>query len=152
MHHAINLAARMNVYRSLTALVPSWYIFLMFQFYSVIFTLFSPKILFNNMICIRLDWILSLLSPIQQSYTSYFEIIPLLICNRSNMYQCVRSSKCISLHRLFDGIEDCPFMDDENITAINNNALIEQLKQTHYKCQSNNKYIPQIFVNNLRCD
>jgi hypothetical protein len=43
-------------------------------------------------------------------------------------------------------------MDDENINAINNNALIEQLKQTHYKCQSNNKYIPQTFINNQRCD
>jgi hypothetical protein len=28
-------------------------------------------------------------------------------CNRSNMYQCINSSKCISKSRLYDGVVDC---------------------------------------------
>ena len=40
-------------------------------------------------------------------------------------------------------IYDCPFMDDENINAINNTDIIEQFKQTHFKCQTTNKYILQ---------
>jgi hypothetical protein len=34
-------------------------------------------------------------------------------CNHSSMYQCKNSTKCISKHRLVDGIRDCPFDDDE---------------------------------------
>ena len=40
------------------------------------------------------------------------------ICNNSNMYQCIRSVKCISIHHLLDGIDDCPYMDDESINNI----------------------------------
>jgi hypothetical protein len=39
--------------------------------------------------------------------------------------------KCISIYRLFDGIDDCPYMDDENNNTIEKNTLIEQLKKTH---------------------
>ncbi len=31
------------------------------------------------------------------------------------MYQCPRSLKCISIHRLKDTVSDCPHMDDENM-------------------------------------
>jgi hypothetical protein len=34
-------------------------------------------------------------------------------CNLSTLYQCENSIKCISKHRLVDGIKDCPFGDDE---------------------------------------
>ncbi|UJR06888.1 hypothetical protein I4U23_011177 [Adineta vaga] len=34
-------------------------------------------------------------------------------CNHSMMYQCNNSIKCISIHRLRDTIQDCPFNDDE---------------------------------------
>jgi hypothetical protein len=34
-------------------------------------------------------------------------------CNHSIMYQCYNSAKCISKHRLVDGIQDCPLNDDE---------------------------------------
>jgi hypothetical protein len=97
------------------------------------------KILFNHTKCILLNQVLSLLSSIEQPYTSYFDSIPLLhqglkkyhlifnytsaVCNKSNMYQCVYSAKCISIHRLLDDRDDCPYMDDENITAINNITL-----------------------------
>ncbi len=107
----------------------------------------ASKILFNNMIFTLLDQVLSLLTSIEQSYSSYFDSISLLhhqlkkyhltskytstICNRSSMYQCIHSMKCISIYRLFDGIDDCPYMDDENNNTIEKNTLIEQLKKTH---------------------
>ena len=34
-------------------------------------------------------------------------------CNHSTMYRCENSTKCISKHRLVDGIQDCPLNDDE---------------------------------------
>ncbi|CAF1407518.1 unnamed protein product [Adineta ricciae] len=34
-------------------------------------------------------------------------------CNHLTMYQCKNSIKCISVHRLRDGIQDCPLNDDE---------------------------------------
>jgi hypothetical protein len=59
------------------------------------------------------------------------------ICNKSNMYQCVHSSKCISIYRVMDTIYDCSHMDDENIAAINNPDRIEYFKKTHFKCLTN---------------
>ncbi|CAF1634174.1 unnamed protein product, partial [Rotaria sp. Silwood1] len=32
------------------------------------------------------------------------------------MYRCEHSTKCISKHRLVDGIRDCPFDDDETFS------------------------------------
>ena len=39
---------------------------------------------------------------------------PRLISNYSNVYQCMNSSKFISTDRLIDGIDDCPYKDDES--------------------------------------
>ena len=74
------------------------------------------------------------------------------ICNRSNMYQCIGSSKCISMYSILDGIIDCPHMDDENISLINTSFIIKYIEKNYFKCQSTNRYIPQIFVGNFRCD
>ena len=74
------------------------------------------------------------------------------ICNRSSMYQCINSSKCISIHRLMDGIHDCPSMDDENMFEMNNTNLIKQLEQTHYKCQTSKKFIHKRLIENHNCD
>ncbi len=74
------------------------------------------------------------------------------ICNRSSMYQCINSFKCISIYRLFDGNDDCPYMDDENINVIDNIHLMEQLKKTHFKCQISNKYISRSLIKNGVCD
>ncbi|CAF1112112.1 unnamed protein product [Adineta steineri] len=51
-----------------------------------------------------------------------------IICNRSNMYQCSNSLKCISIHRRMNGINDCPNSDDENITSINHTISIDEIK------------------------
>ena len=45
------------------------------------------------------------------------------ICDRSNMYQCENSSKCISIHRLMDSIDDCPYLDDENFSETNHTDI-----------------------------
>jgi hypothetical protein len=74
------------------------------------------------------------------------------ICNRSSMYQCMNSTKCISLYRLLDKIDDCPYMDDENITAINNTHAGKQLDKTHFKCQITNKYIHRSLFKDNICD
>ena len=75
-----------------------------------------------------------------------------VICNRSNMYQCLRSSKCISIHRLLNNIDDCPYIDDENVILVNNTELIQQLRKTHFQCPTSKKYIHQSLVNNHDCD
>ena len=48
------------------------------------------------------------------------------------MYQCLNSSKCISVYRLLDNNNDCPYIDDENIIVINNTDAGKQLDKTHY--------------------
>jgi len=73
-------------------------------------------------------------------------------CNRSNMYQCINSSKCISIHRLMDGIDDCPYLDDENKSEINNTDVIKQLEQTHVKCQTLEKYIHKTLIKKRSCE
>jgi len=65
------------------------------------------------------------------------------ICNRSQVYQCMNSSKCISIYRLFDQNNDCPYMDDENLNIIRstNTNIINILNKTHYKCPEKDKYV-----------
>lgn len=69
------------------------------------------------------------------------------ICNRTSMYQCINSSKCISIHRLMDGIDDCPYLDDEN-----NTDVIKQLEQTQVKRQTSNKSIHKTIIKKGSCD
>jgi hypothetical protein len=126
------------------------------------------KISFNNTICIDSEPIVSLLfigsypvkrlhsliiSHLYVSLRKYHLIFNYTseMCNRSNMYQCARSFKCIPIHRLMDFLNDCPHMDDENIAAMNPDQ-IEYLKTTHFKCQTSDLYIPQSFVGNGNCD
>jgi len=47
------------------------------------------------------------------------------LCQKPQMYQCIHSSKCISVHRLLDGILDCPYIDDENETLIYTSNIIQ---------------------------
>ena len=47
------------------------------------------------------------------------------ICQQPQMYQCIHSSKCISVHRLLDGIYDCSYIDDENQTLIYTSNIIQ---------------------------
>ncbi|CAF1606602.1 unnamed protein product [Rotaria magnacalcarata] len=72
------------------------------------------------------------------------------LCNRSTMYQCVNSSKCINQDRLNDGIVDCFYLDDEQFDVSNNTYSLERVKK-HFKCQNTNQYISYRLVNDGNC-
>ena len=134
------------------------------------FFLNYTKIIFENITCIHAEPFLPLFDPssyplyalhqysIDQLHASLRRYhLPLnytlKICNRSSMYQCLHSVKCISVYRLIDGINDCPYMDDENIIVLNESSnLVKQLEKILFKCQISDKYIPQSFVGNDICD
>jgi hypothetical protein len=67
-------------------------------------------------------------------------------CNYSTMYQCENSSKCISKHRLLDGIRDCPFNDDE---TFNESCSLNDIRQ-RFKCkdEENEKCFTLLIVQN----
>ena len=52
-------------------------------------------------------------------------------CSLSTMYQCINSTKCISKHRLLDGIEQCPFGDDETYSQ---SCSLSDIRQ-RYRCK-----------------
>ena len=87
--------------------------------------------------CILVD-LKSLLKQYHRPYKYNNEI-----CNRTQVYQCWNSSKCISIYRLFDRKNDCPYMDDENLNTIRsiNTNIINILNKTHYKCPGKDKYV-----------
>ncbi|CAF1336384.1 unnamed protein product [Adineta ricciae] len=49
------------------------------------------------------------------------------VCDRSNMYQCMNSNKCISIHRVNNYIKDCPYGDDEKQSRANGSSLFSLL-------------------------
>jgi hypothetical protein len=53
-------------------------------------------------------------------------------CNYSTMYQCENSTKCITKSRLLDGIQDCPFNDDE---TYNQSCSLNDSHQ-RFKCRN----------------
>jgi hypothetical protein len=67
-------------------------------------------------------------------------------CNYSTMYQCKNSSKCISKHRLLDGIQDCPFNDDE---TFNESCFLNDIDQ-RFKCNDevNEKCFTSLIIQN----
>ena len=71
------------------------------------------------------------------------------ICNRSSMYQCLNSPKCISVSRLINGIADCPHEDDE---TVENTKIIESMKRNYFFCQTKKKYVPLTAVEDGKCD
>ncbi|CAF1516181.1 unnamed protein product, partial [Adineta steineri] len=124
----------------------------------------------NNTMCFKLSrftpWSIPLLfipdvtSQFQKPKDNVFQIIknhhaiinfPRHRCNESNFYQCSNSSKCISFHRLINGVTDCPYNDDENIYEDTNPELFTQVKHKYYKCHVTNKYIAQLEVSDGKC-
>jgi hypothetical protein len=102
---------------------------------------------------------------IRQTYRSLWKFQSLTyndpeVCNRSNMYQCFNSSKCISKSRLYDGVADCFHNDDEGkffngdeegISVSDKHCLAEQSPH-YFKCITTKQCIPRQFVGNLQCD
>ncbi|UJR12844.1 hypothetical protein I4U23_017018 [Adineta vaga] len=65
--------------------------------------------------------------------------------NISIMYQCINSSKSISIYRLNDGIQDCYYNDDEQFNVTEGNIL--KPFQNCYNCEKSNKCIDYQFLN-----
>ena len=97
-------------------------------------------VLFNNRMCHRLiepfimepgdtSVTLVVLEQLRSKLWRYRQLYNYnsTICNRSNMYQCANSLKCISIHRLRDGVHDCPNNDDENTSSINHTDSTEEI-------------------------
>ena len=64
-------------------------------------------------------------------------------CNRTNIYQCRNSNKCISKSRRNDQVVDCPESDDENPDEIPDPNIV-------YPLVSLNNYWSQYFTNMIR--
>jgi len=121
---------------------------------------------FNNMTCIRPEdpdavriigkksWIDEYLIPTYKRFWKCNSIInnTSSLCNRSNIYQCINSSKCISIHRLNDGIQDCYYNDDEEQSTMINQIYALQHLSSFFKCTKTNNYIPYHLVKNGQCD
>ena len=123
-----------------------------------------PNIIINNMKCTNArllfdSWmfssysikdvhisIISGLYDILRKYHFYFNY-NFDICNRSNMYQCKNSIKCISIDRLMDDQSDCPHDDDENATIT---STIDYLRKNYFNCHTG-KYISQSLINDRQC-
>ena len=71
-------------------------------------------------------------------------------CSSSTMYQCINSTKCISKHRLLDGIEDCPFGDDE---TYNQSCSLNDIRQ-RFRCreESQEKCLAELALKNHRIE
>ena len=125
------------------------------------------KILIHNMTCIHSSQLLSdtisadTRRPYRDKMKQLYETLHKYhlssdytaeICQRWNMYQCINSLKCISIHRLLDTIDDCPLMDDEDLTSILNSHRSESIKKNYFHCKTLDKYIRQSLVNNGICD
>ena len=68
------------------------------------------------------------------------------------MYQCLNSPKCISVHRLMDNMDNCPYGDDEDLRKNNNSNAIEQMERNSFYCIAMEKYIPSTAVGDGKCD
>ncbi|CAF5125317.1 unnamed protein product, partial [Rotaria sp. Silwood1] len=70
---------------------------------------------------------------------------------RPNMYQCINSTKCISINRLMDDKFDCPQKDDEDMKQMNNVNSTKLLKH-FFTCEISNKFIHLMLVKDGFCD
>ncbi|CAF1090135.1 unnamed protein product [Adineta steineri] len=102
------------------------------------------SVLFNNLTCYH--YVTQFLFNQVGHFVVYEQCLPILqkelwryhetynynstICNRSNIYQCSNSLKCISKHRRMDGVIDCPNSDDENKTLLNYTDSTEEIIDT----------------------
>ena len=108
------------------------------------------QIIFNRSLCVhlkeklpidspyytRLSWLEDLIKPALLILKKSNLISNSSLCNRASMYRCRQSSSCISIHRLMDEIEDCPYNDDENLTQINNTHALRMILENRVKIET----------------
>ena len=124
----------------------------------------NSKVSFNNTTCYyHMQWMLDQWSQSsEQEFFGYqkemlhkYDLMinySFVICNRRDMYQCINSSKCISIYRLMDSVNDCLYADDEHENIINNTALQELFKRKTFKCLGRDKrYVLLLGFRQLGC-
>ena len=148
-----------NLTNWLSMSAPPFYICYNQSLYDPYFNDYSSTII-NNMKCIdsesqilknystkkKHEYIIDNLRSILRKYHLNFNYTS-YICNRSNMYQCMNSIKCISTYRLMDDNLDCPYGDDENA---NITSTIEYLHRSHFNCH-NGIYIFRSLIQDSIC-
>ena len=73
-------------------------------------------------------------------------------CPSDHFYRCRNSTKCISRHRLLDGINDCFYVDDEQLSFVRTFTSVESNKKEFFHCLTQNIYIAVHLVGNGNCD
>ena len=123
----------------------------------------KKKIVLENKTCCRYQ---TLRHPVISGEMNWFRlyIIPLRfwlqrntilieknshLLNRSSMYQCLNWPKYISKNRLFDGVIDCYYSDDERLA---NTTCPNEPNASLYICPTTNECIPKRLVNDGFCD
>ncbi|CAF0773728.1 unnamed protein product [Adineta steineri] len=121
-------------------------------------------LIFNNKTCRRYDdsntgyigffetrWIQLRLNPMLEWLHKSTPLIynNSAFCDRSIMYQCINSSKCIMKARLFDNTADCYYDDDEHLSTFNNTNL--QQLQNIFRCKTTDIYLPTYLLNDGIC-
>ena len=135
--------------------------------YDRLFTNYS-RIIFKNSICYRSDinlptkaypcfrysWLKDYVRPALIALKKQYLFVNYnsMLCNRSSMYQCRNSSKCISIHRLMDTIEDCPYNDDENKAQINNKNAMKIIIKNRMTTKDLPELLDEIIEFNLQND
>ena len=121
------------------------------------------KMMINDFICYRnISWQFDQYdSHIKQIFTYQYGSIHRYnpfwkysseICQRSNMYQCQNSSKCISIDRLNDGIDDCMYSDDENQSQLPEKSTLIKTSEISFRCPTSKKLFSRQIVNDGKCD
>ncbi|CAF3517106.1 unnamed protein product, partial [Rotaria sp. Silwood2] len=98
------------------------------------------------------EWIKSYIDPLYrwlQMWTSWI-YNDSMACNKSTMYKCIDSYKCISKNRLMDRVQDCFHNDDEDISMLNKNCSTQQ-NFNYFKCETTNECIPRRLVRDRIC-
>ncbi|CAF1538846.1 unnamed protein product [Adineta ricciae] len=70
---------------------------------------------------------------------------PMIECSHSSLYRCNYTSKCISIYRLRDGIDDCQLNDDETYT---NTCSINWNTMDRFKCSGENLCLSKLTIQN----
>ena len=101
----------------------------------------APTLYFNNFTCHQLNKLVLRYADLSDTRGAISRLKSIFqgcltidnggyLCSSSSMYQCINSSKCISKHRLLDGVRNCPLADDENY---NQSCLLSDIRQ-RFKC------------------
>jgi hypothetical protein len=106
----------------------------------------------GSIVFVGADWIGAVIGPISR----WLKKDTTSISNNSTfidlslLYKCRNWPKYISKSRLFDGIDDCHYADDEDIFILNASCSTEE-NPSYFKCQTTDQCIPRNFVGDGEC-